>query len=786
MRQRGNTLNNIGIHHINCIIGMGRHIHTAVVALLVLMSATYAHPLYAQIDMDKQLRERQSEVEEYDDSDNDRHGTFHSFFLTPRTGDLQDAPVDTMRLNYFHRTLVEGLSVAEAYTGTYASPYQSKIYFDRPANRWDEFFFTLPYRHLIRNGERIQWYDTKTPYTFLKYNTVGTNEQQEQNFTFTFSSNLGKEWSLGGDVDIDYANGVYNFTASNNITYRIFSYYRGRRYQAYASMGNTNSVNQENGGITDMRYVTHPDEFTQGRRTLLPKDIPTKFKSTWNRVVFGSGRFFHKYHFGYYKSAEEESAESAAENPADLSDAEVTEAPAPELPPLDTAEPLPEPLPEPTDVTDMALQNDSIPAGQLPATPPQRKRRGKSVGQADPEKEKEEKVAKDDRLFVPVASLFHDFTYEKGTREFVSLDPLFGQLFPDPVIPKPQGARYFPNDSFNAIKISNTVGIELQEGFRKWVKMGMAAFVAYDIKRFAQPLMNKEDAIRLEIDDVEVLRATENTMYVGGRISSNSFKYFDYYVRGQAGVLGAQAGEVEVTAELNTRIPILKQEVELGGTFEFRNIQPGYYLRHFKSSLYEWDRDLMMMQMLRAGGQLYVPLTRTKLYVDFETLQNPIAPDVEGLPVQSDKNVRVLSVGLDQSLSWNIFNLETSVVWQNSSNREITPLPALSAYGNFYLKFMLAKVMTFQVGVDAKWHTAYYAPYYEPTTQAFRPQEEVEIGGKAPLLSVYANAHLKRTRFYVKYYNVGALLFDPDYFSMPYYPLYPPMIRLGVAVDLRN
>ena len=51
---------------------------------------------------------------------------------------------------------------------------------------------------------------------------------------------------------------------------------------------------------------------------------------------------------------------------------------------------------------------------------------------------------------------------------------------------------------------------------------------------------------------------------------------------------------------------------------------------------------------------------------------------------------------------------------------------------------------------------------------------------------LYVNAHLKRARFFVKYYNVGALLFKPSHFTMPNYPLYPPVLRMGVAVDLRN
>lgn len=723
--------------------------------------------LYAQIDMDQQLRDREKHKDVYDDSDRDRLEGMHSFYLTPRVGDKRSAWVDTLMLNYFHRAFVDGLSIAEAYTGTQASPYQSKIYFDRPINKWGDFFFTNPYNHLFRRGKRMQWYDTKTPYTFLKYNTVGANDSQEQNFTFTFSSNLGKQWSLGGDVDIDYANGFYAATASKNITYRVFSYYRGKKYEAYASIGNTNTINQESGGITNMKYITNPDEFKDGKRTLLPKDIPTKYKSTWNRVVYGSGRLFHKYSLGFYRKTQEEL--SSIDNIEKLSN---------------TSNANQNTKANSTPSDSLAFESDTN--RKITATPKIKHRAGSSSGQASKTEQRKEEAEEDDRVFVPVTSFFHDFQLEQGRRSWVSLDPAFEKEYPNPVIPKVGGSRFFPNDRFYALKISNSLGIELVEGFHKWAKMGIAAFVAYDYKRFWQPLINPKDAERLEIDNIEKLLSVENTTYVGGRVSSNSYKYLNYYVWGQVGVVGKQAGEIEINGEINAHIPLFKSQVDLSGTINFLNISPSYYLRRYKASLHEWDQDLSMIQLLRVGGELSIPITRSKVFAKFETLQNPVLPNQNAIPQQLNSNVRILAVGLEQKLSWKALSLESELVWQNSSNKEAIPLPSISLYSNMYFRFLVAKVMTLQLGIDASWHTAYNAPYYEPSTQLFKPQSDILIGGDAPLINVYANAHLKRTRFFVKYHNVGALLFKPNHFTMPYYPVYPPSIRLGIAVDLRN
>lgn len=753
-----------------------RHIYLIACFLILLTHGGVS--LYGQgIDMDKQLEKRAKEQKK-DDSDADRHGgNLRSIFLSPRTGDAMPAFIDTLKLNYFHRAFVEGRSIAEAFTGTFASPYLPMVYFDRPTNRWGDFYFTLPYYHLLRKNKRMQWYDTKVPYTFLSYTTIGIGQNREETLTGTFTSNLGKQWNLGGDIDIDYAEGIYANTASSNITYRVFASYQGERYQAYASVGNTNTVNQESGGITDMRYVTHPDDFVDGRRALLPKDIPTKYRSTWNRVVYGTGRLHHKYSLGFYRDLDESGNPIEPSPISEVIKSEITR-------PKDSLE-------LPTDSLILSETPTSLPDSiqtEEPETPRRRTRAGKSTGQAEaPEDtdEQEETEERPNRIFIPVTNIFHDFVLEDGRREFVSRDPAWEEQYPNPIIPRLQGTTNYPNDRIYALKIANTLGVELLEGFHDWAKMGIAAFVAFDYKHFKQPLISPDDAFRLELPE-EALESKENTTYVGGRISSDSFKYFSYYAWGQVGVAGTQAGEIDIRGELATHFPLFKREVSLKGTVHFLNTPPSYFLRRYKASLLEWDQDLSMIQTLRVGGELNLPMFGTRIHANFETLQNPIFVNAEAKPEQKMTNARVLAVGLDQKLSWKALNWENSVVWQETSDASITPLPTLAIYSNLYLKTLIAKVMTMQLGVDAKWHTKYYPPYYEPVTQLFRPQTEVELGGEIPLLSAYVNFHLKRARFFVVYHNVGALIFRPNHFTMPYYPTYPPSLRLGIAVDLRN
>ena len=68
----------------------------------------------------------------------------------------------------------------------------------------------------------------------------------------------------------------------------------------------------------------------------------------------------------------------------------------------------------------------------------------------------------------------------------------------------------------------------------------------------------------------------------------------------------------------------------------------------------------------------------------------------------------------------------------------------------------------------------------------FYNQKEKEVGNY-PIATVYANMHLKQTRFFVMFYNVGTKVFKKnEYFSLPNYPVNPFMLKMGLSVDLHN
>lgn len=168
-----------------------------------------------------------------------------------------------------------------------------------------------------------------------------------------------------------------------------------------------------------------------------------------------------------------------------------------------------------------------------------------------------------------------------------------------------------------------------------------------------------------------------------------------------------------------------------------------------------------------------------------ENIKNYTYFNQQALPEQFGGNIQVLSATLSQDFKLGILHLDNEVTWQKSSNSTILPLPDLSLYHNLYIDFKLAKkVLSVQLGADARYFTKYHAPAYMPATGQFHLQptnDQVEIGGY-PIVNVYANLHLKRTRFFVMMYHVNdGLINRPNAFYAPHYPINPRLLKFGVS-----
>jgi hypothetical protein len=182
----------------------------------------------------------------------------------------------------------------------------------------------------------------------------------------------------------------------------------------------------------------------------------------------------------------------------------------------------------------------------------------------------------------------------------------------------------------------------------------------------------------------------------------------------------------------------------------------------------------------RIYGTLDIPELGFRFNATVENLNHLVYFNTSAIPTQHRGNIQVVSANWKQHLAWGILNWDNDLVYQVSSQPDILPLPDLTVYSNLYVKGTLSKVLLSHLGVDCRYHTTYYAPAYMPATGMFHTQNTVKIGNY-PYMNAYVNFHLKRMRFFVMYSHVSRFFADPNYFSAPYYPMNPAIIKAGLS-----
>lgn len=385
--------------------------------------------------------------------------------------------------------------------------------------------------------------------------------------------------------------------------------------------------------------------------------------------------------------------------------------------------------------------------------------------------------------FVPVASLVITSHYTGQDRRFLSYDTaqvtIEGQAMQR--IDQFYTNRYYNtavDDSVTFSSFKNSVALSLREGFKPWVKFGLTGYIEHEVRNFSMI-----DSVG---GNIGRSKHRENSLFIGGILNKQQGEHFRFNLQANLGMAGADLGEVNLEGEVETAFNLAGKRTELSGHAYLRNITPNYLQKHYHSKYFWWDKELEDVRRAFVGGRLHIPFTNTTVNAGVENLQNYIYFDQERTVAQHAPNVQVLTAGVDQNIRLGVFNWDNRVVYQTSSNQEVIPVPSLSVYSNMYLKSLIVNELTFQFGVDAHYHTTYFSPGYEPALLQFYNQREKEIGNY-PIATVYANMHLKQTRFFVMLYNAASAVLKPrEYFSLPNYPVNPMMFKMGLSVDLHN
>lgn len=394
-------------------------------------------------------------------------------------------------------------------------------------------------------------------------------------------------------------------------------------------------------------------------------------------------------------------------------------------------------------------------------------------------------------VYVPVMKFIYSLDLQTAKREFVNNN-------------RAEGAKFW-NDTFYLTpdntqdlsyytSLTNTLGLNMIEGFQKWAQFGLSAYASFEYRRFKQttgyalPELTEEQLSSLTPLPAGVSvspKHSENILWVGGRLERQRGRIVNYMADVRFGLSDRQAGNIDLKGRIDTHIPLFGDTVNISATGRFRNETPSWLLQEYISNHFAWKNSFGKIRSARVGGRLDIPWTRTSVSVDFENIQNRIYFTPESLPAQYAGSVQVFSAALRQNFKVGILRWDNTVTYQATSNADVLPLPALAVYSNLYLQFTAFKVLHVQFGVDCDYYTRYRGIDFQPATMSFHNESETPVGNFM-LCNAYVNFKLYKTRFYVLVSHVNRGWFSKDYFSMPLYPVNPLRFQLGLAVDFAN
>jgi len=218
-------------------------------------------------------------------------------------------------------------------------------------------------------------------------------------------------------------------------------------------------------------------------------------------------------------------------------------------------------------------------------------------------------------------------------------------------------------------------------------------------------------------------------------------------------------------------------------TFRSEGVTPNFFWQTYYSNHWSWDRNFtrqtgqsLMMEWSFPDKQWAVTLKASIVsgYLYFNT---------DALPDQLHASFPVAEATLRKSFHAGPFHSRFDLTGQYTPAEQL-PLPALVAFNSTYLHHDLhfkstGGMLELEYGWDFRYFTGYRGYAYRPATGIFYLQNERMLG-YYPMVSLFAQVKIKRTRIFVQYNHLLGFLLKEDYFPALHYPYPEPYFKYGL------
>ena len=704
--------------------------------------------------------------------------------IDSRFGDRKAAVPDTLSHMFMNTVFTTGLRGEYNTTGNLGAPRINRIFTDRQNE--GQFIFTQPFDFFITPIGQFHFTNTLSPFTNITYNTAGNRLNGEDHLTTKFGVNAGKKLGVGFKFDYLYGRGYYQDQSTAHFNYTMYGSYIGDHYQAHLLLSTNHQKVTENGGITNDNYIIHPESYSDKYTT---SEIPTVLSQNWNRNDNQHIFFTHRYNLGFSRKVpmtadeikakkfamaskkDNESSKQKKETSRNNKKDEPIEGRPDNAKIMGTE-------PDGQKKTNDRLALDKHTADSLLSI--------ESKKQADSMWMKKE--------FVPVTSFIHTIQFDNYRRIYQAYNTPSNYYANNYNV-----QEYLSGDSIydktRYYSLKNTFSLSLLEGFNKWAKAGLKAFITSDLRHFTLPNATGIDSYN------------EHNLSIGAQLSKTQGKLLHYDAIAETWLTGSDAGQMKLDVNADLNFKLFGDTLTLSANGFLYRLNPTFYYRHFHSRHAWWDNNnLSKIIHSRIQGILNYQKTRTTLRVEIDEIKNytyfassyNTVNDnrVNHAIVVKQNNglIHLLTASISQDFTFGPINWENMIIYQNSSNKTVLPVPALNIYSNLYLRFKIAHVLRCDFGADVRYFTKYYAPDYVPILGQYAIQTNTDTNGNDnrievgnyPVANVYANFHLKHTRFFIMLSHFNAGTGRKNYFFTPHYPLNQSILRFGLSWNFFN
>lgn len=706
------------------------------------------------------------------------------WMIDSRFGDRKAAAPDTLSHMFMNTVFTTGLRGEYNTTGNLGAPRINRIFTDRQNE--GQFIFTQPFDFFITPIGQFHFTNTLSPFTNITYNTAGNRLNGEDHLTTKFGVNAGKKLGVGFKFDYLYGRGYYQDQSTAHFNYTMYGSYIGDHYQAHLLLSTNHQKVTENGGITNDNYIIHPESYSDKYTT---SEIPTVLSQNWNRNDNQHIFFTHRYNLGFSRKVPMTADEIKAKKFAIASKKENESSKQEKEPSRNNKKDEPiEGRPDNAKIMGTEPDGQKKINDRLVLD----KHTADSLLSIESKKQADSMWMK--KEFVPVTSFIHTIQFDNYRRIYQAYNTPSNYYANNYNV-----QEYLSGDSIydktRYYSLKNTFALSLLEGFNKWAKAGLKAFITSDLRHFTLPNATGIDSYN------------EHNFSIGAQLSKTQGKLLHYDAIAETWLTGIDVGQMKLDVNADLNFKLFGDTLTLSANGFLYRLNPTFYYRHFHSRHAWWDNDnLSKIIHSRIQGILNYQKTRTTLRVEIDEIKNYtyFASSYNTvndnrvnhaiIVKQNNGLIHLLTASISQDFTFGPINWENMITYQNSSNKTVLPVPALNIYSNLYLRFKIAHVLRCDFGADVRYFTKYYAPDYVPILGQYAIQTNTDTNGNDnrieignyPVANVYANFHLKHTRFFIMLSHFNAGTGRKNYFFTPHYPLNQSILRFGLSWNFFN